>query len=55
MIQQERFLKIIEYLKEHQTATLNEIDCIVTDTHTGDDVIRKYEEANVNVIRAGKR
>lgn len=25
MIQQERFLKIIEYLKEHQTATLNEI------------------------------
>jgi len=34
---------------------LNEIDCIVTDTHTGDDVIRKYEEANVNVIRAGKR
>ena len=25
MIQQERFLKTVEYLKEHQTATLNEI------------------------------
>jgi len=34
---------------------LNEIDCIVTDTRTDDEIIRKYEEANVNVIRSGKR
>jgi len=34
---------------------LNEIDSIVTDTRTDDEIIRKYEEANVNVIRSGKR
>ena len=33
----------------------SEIDCIVTDTHTEDAVIRKYEEANVKVVRSGKR
>ena len=46
MIQQERFLKIIEYLKEHQTATLNEFAAL--NSVSVDTVRRDLEQLENN-------